>query len=72
MRKSVDRVLTLARRYQIDCHRSRGGEDMIDKMEELGMAVPKPTVDLAEIRREYHAAEREQGRLAASNADKPK
>jgi hypothetical protein len=33
---------------------------MVDKMKELGMAFPKPTVDLAEIRREYHAAEREQ------------
>ena len=33
---------------------------MADKMEELGMAFPKPTVDLAEIRRKYHAAEREQ------------
>ena len=31
-----------------------------DKMEGLGMAFPKPTVDLAEIRRKYHAAEREQ------------
>ena len=30
-----------------------------DTMEELGMAYPKPAVDLAKIRREYHAAERE-------------
>ena len=29
---------------------------MADKMEKLGMAFPKPTVDLAEIRRKYHAA----------------
>jgi hypothetical protein len=28
-------------------------------MEELGMAYPKPAVDLAKIRREYHAAEKE-------------
>lgn len=33
---------------------------MVDKMEELGMAFPKPTVDLAEIRRKYHAAECEE------------
>ena len=33
---------------------------MADKMEELGMTFPKPTVDLAEIRRKYHAAEREE------------
>ena len=30
-----------------------------DTMEELGMAYPKPTVDLARIRRQYHAAEQE-------------
>jgi hypothetical protein len=28
-------------------------------MEGLHMSYPKPTVDLAEIRRKYHAAERE-------------
>jgi PPK2 family polyphosphate:nucleotide phosphotransferase len=33
---------------------------MADKMEALGMAFPEPTVDLAEIRRKYHAAEREE------------
>jgi hypothetical protein len=33
---------------------------MVDKMEELGMAFYKPTVNLAGIRRKYHAAEREQ------------
>jgi PPK2 family polyphosphate:nucleotide phosphotransferase len=33
---------------------------MADKMEELGMAFPKPTVDLADVRRKYHAAEREE------------
>ena len=33
---------------------------MADKMEELGMVFPKPTVDLAEIQRRYHAAEREE------------
>jgi PPK2 family polyphosphate:nucleotide phosphotransferase len=33
---------------------------MSDKMEALDMAFPKPTVDLAEIRRKYHAAEREE------------
>ena len=32
---------------------------MVDKMKELGMAFPKPTVDLAEIRRKYHTAKRE-------------
>jgi PPK2 family polyphosphate:nucleotide phosphotransferase len=31
-----------------------------DTMEELGMAFPKPTVDLADIRRKYHAAADEQ------------
>jgi len=31
-----------------------------DTMEELGMAFPKPSVDLAEIRRKYHAAAREE------------
>ena len=33
---------------------------MADKKEALGMAFPKPTVDLAEIRRKYRAAEREE------------
>jgi PPK2 family polyphosphate:nucleotide phosphotransferase len=33
---------------------------MADKIEELDMAFPKPSVDLAEIRRKYHAAEREE------------
>jgi PPK2 family polyphosphate:nucleotide phosphotransferase len=33
---------------------------MADKMEELGMAFPKPSVDLAEIRRKYHAAVEEE------------
>ena len=33
---------------------------MADKMEELGMTFPKPTVDLTAIRRKYHAAESEQ------------
>jgi PPK2 family polyphosphate:nucleotide phosphotransferase len=31
-----------------------------DTMEELGMSFPKPTVDLAEIRRKYHAAAEEE------------
>ncbi len=31
-----------------------------DMMEGLGMSYPKPIVDLAEIRRKYHAAEREE------------
>jgi PPK2 family polyphosphate:nucleotide phosphotransferase len=31
-----------------------------DTMEELGMAFPKPTVDLADIRRKYHAAAKEE------------
>jgi hypothetical protein len=31
-----------------------------DTMEELGMSFPKPSVDLAEIRRKYHAAEQEE------------
>jgi PPK2 family polyphosphate:nucleotide phosphotransferase len=34
---------------------------MADKLEELRMAFPEPSVDLAEIRRRYHAAVREQG-----------
>jgi polyphosphate kinase 2 (PPK2 family) len=29
---------------------------MADSMEALGMAFPKPSVDLAEIRRQYHEA----------------
>jgi len=33
---------------------------MADAMEALGMAFPKPTVDLAEIRRKYHAAVQDQ------------
>ena len=33
-----------------------------DTMEELGMCYPKPTVDLASIRRQYHAAEKEEER----------
>ncbi|MGH6837373.1 MAG: polyphosphate kinase 2 family protein [Methylocella sp.] len=33
-----------------------------DTMQELGMAFPKPTVDLSEIRRKYHAAERDEGK----------
>ena len=31
-------------------------EIMADTMEELKLAFPKPTVDLDEIRRKYHAA----------------
>ncbi len=31
-----------------------------DIMEGLQMSYPKPTVDLAEIQRNYHAAEREE------------
>jgi hypothetical protein len=33
---------------------------MADAMEALGMAFPKPSVDLAEIRRKYHAAVQEE------------
>ena len=33
-----------------------------DTMEELGMTYPKPTVDLASIRRQYHVAEKEERR----------
>jgi PPK2 family polyphosphate:nucleotide phosphotransferase len=33
-----------------------------DTMEELGMSFPQPTVDLAEIRRKYHAAAEEERR----------
>ena len=33
---------------------------MADSMEALGMAFPKPSVDLAEIRRKYHAAVEEE------------
>ena len=33
---------------------------MSDTMEELGMAFPKPSVDLAEIRHKYHAAVKEE------------
>jgi hypothetical protein len=31
-----------------------------DSMEVLGMSFPRPTVDLSEIRRKYHAAVREE------------
>jgi hypothetical protein len=33
---------------------------MADAMEDLRLAFPKPTVNLADIRRKYHAAVREQ------------
>lgn len=33
---------------------------VVDTMDELGMAFPKPSVDLAEIRRKYHAAAEEE------------
>jgi hypothetical protein len=33
-----------------------------DSMEELGMSFPKPAVDLADIRRKYHAAVREENK----------
>ena len=45
-----------------------------DTMEELGMAFPKPTVDLADIRRKYHAAaeaERKDERREAAGPGKP-
>jgi len=32
---------------------------IVDTMEEIGLKLPPPRVDLAEIRRRYHAAERE-------------
>ncbi len=35
---------------------------MADTIEELGLAFPKPSVDLAEIRRKYHAAVQEEHR----------
>ena len=33
---------------------------MADTMAELGLAFPAPSVDLAEIRRKYHAAVKEE------------
>jgi hypothetical protein len=33
---------------------------MVDAIEELGMALPKPSVDLSDIRRKYHAAVEEE------------
>jgi PPK2 family polyphosphate:nucleotide phosphotransferase len=42
-----------------------------DTMEELGMAFPKPTVDLAEIRRKYHAAADEERRDKRREAAAP-
>jgi hypothetical protein len=33
---------------------------MVDAIEELGMALPKPSVDLSDIRRKYHAAMEEE------------
>jgi PPK2 family polyphosphate:nucleotide phosphotransferase len=34
---------------------------VVDTMEEMGLKLPSPRVDLANIRRKYHAAERERG-----------
>jgi PPK2 family polyphosphate:nucleotide phosphotransferase len=42
-----------------------------DTMEELGMAFPKPSVDLAEIRRKYHAAAEEERRDKCREAATP-
>jgi PPK2 family polyphosphate:nucleotide phosphotransferase len=42
-----------------------------DTMEELGMSFPKPTVDLAEIRRKYHAAAEEERRDKRREAAAP-
>ncbi len=42
-----------------------------DSMEELGMAFPKPTVDLTDIRRKYHAAAEEGRREKRPEADAP-
>jgi hypothetical protein len=39
---------------------------MADTMEDLGMTFPKPTVDLAKIRRKYHAALTEERRSKVS------
>lgn len=41
-----------------------------DTMEELGMTFPKPTVDLADIRRKYHAAVCEEDKAESGKADK--
>jgi PPK2 family polyphosphate:nucleotide phosphotransferase len=40
-----------------------------DSMEELGMAFPEPSVDLAEIRHKYHAAAEEERKDEAGKAD---
>jgi PPK2 family polyphosphate:nucleotide phosphotransferase len=42
-----------------------------DTMEELGMAFPKPTVDLADIRQKYHAAADEERKDKRREADAP-
>jgi hypothetical protein len=42
-----------------------------DSMEELGMAFPKPTVDLIDIWHKYHAAAAEERRDKRSEADAP-
>jgi hypothetical protein len=39
-----------------------------DTMEEIGMAFPKPSVDLSEIRRKYHAAAAEEHKDAGKKA----
>jgi PPK2 family polyphosphate:nucleotide phosphotransferase len=39
-----------------------------DTMEELGMSFPKPAVDLADIRRKYHAAVREENKAAGGKS----
>ncbi|MGH6834068.1 MAG: polyphosphate kinase 2 family protein [Methylocella sp.] len=40
-----------------------------DTMDELGMAYPKPTVDLTDIRRKYHAAAREEQKEGGRKAE---
>jgi Polyphosphate kinase 2 (PPK2) len=42
-----------------------------DTMEELGLSFPKPTVDLADIRRKYHAAAEEERRDKLPEAAAP-
>ncbi len=74
--KLIDQPTWLAR-----YHRIRQFEDLLignganlavsqivaDTMEGLQMSYPKPTVDLAEIRRKYHAAGREEKDAKAAN-----
>jgi hypothetical protein len=45
---------------------------LADTVEELGMSFPKPSVDLSDIRRKYHAAVREENNEEKGKAGRQK